>query len=66
MTIEAIKIQQTLKNLDVKAFDSPSTITESDSDGKARLADRGFKMSYNDMLNDETATTTLTDDTTSE
>ena len=61
------KLDSVMKNFDVKAFESPSSMTE-DSDDKA-LADRGFKLSYKDMgvgvdlktTADEA--TTMTDDT---
>ena len=61
------KLDGVMKNFDVKAFESPSSMTE-DSDDKA-LADRGFKLSYKDMgvgvdlktTADEA--TTMTDDT---
>lgn len=44
------------KKFEVKAFDSPSSITESDSDGKARLSDRSFNQSFKDMLISEMKT----------
>ena len=61
------KMDSVMKNFDVKAFESPSSMTE-DSDDKA-LADRGFKLSYKDMgLGVDLKTTadeatTMTDDT---
>ena len=39
-----------LDDIDVKAFESPSSLTEDSSDDSKPLGDRGFNLSYKDMM----------------
>lgn len=54
-----------LDDIDVKAFESPSSLTE-DSDDSKPLGDRGFNLSYKDMMGVTDVKTTADEVTTTE